>query len=83
MNEILNQKFGVEVEMYNITRAKAAVVVKKTLEAWTHETYAIEGPGLFGGLGIGNDQKEAVAYFLDAHGSECKKITAVRFYKNR
>lgn len=45
MNEILNQKFGVEVEMYNITRAKAAVVVKKTLEAWTHETYAIEGPG--------------------------------------
>lgn len=33
MNEILNQKFGVEVEMYNITRAKAAVVVKKTLEA--------------------------------------------------
>ena len=42
-----------------------------------------EGPGLFGGMGIGNDQKEAVAYFLDAHGSECKKITAVRFYKNR
>ena len=32
-----------------------------------------EGPGLFGGLGIGNDQNEAVAYFLDAHGSECKK----------
>lgn len=45
MNEILNQKFGVEVEMYDITRAQAAVVVKKTLEAWTHETYAIEGPG--------------------------------------
>lgn len=45
MNEILNQKFGVEVEMYNITRAKAAVVVKQTLEAWTHETWAIQGPG--------------------------------------
>ena len=45
MNEILNQKFGVEVEMYDITRAQAAVVVKKTLEAWTHETYAISGPG--------------------------------------
>ena len=42
MNEILNQKFGVEVEMYNITRAQAAVVVKKTLEAWMHEDYAIE-----------------------------------------
>lgn len=24
MNEILNQKFGVEVEMYNISRSKAA-----------------------------------------------------------
>jgi hypothetical protein len=46
MNEILNQKFGVEVEMYNITRAKAAVVVKQTLEAWTGETWAIRGPGL-------------------------------------
>lgn len=23
MNEILNQKFGVEVEMYNISRSKA------------------------------------------------------------
>ena len=45
MNEILNQKFGVEVEMYDITRAQAAVVVKKTLEVWTHETYVIEGPG--------------------------------------
>lgn len=44
MNEILNQKFGVEVEMYNITRAQAAVVVKKTLEAWMHEDYAIDGP---------------------------------------
>lgn len=42
-----------------------------------------EGPGLFCGLGIGHDQKEATAYFLDAHGSECKTITAVRFYKNR
>lgn len=46
MNEILNQKFGVEVEMYNITRAQAAVVVKKTLEAWMHEDYAIDGPGV-------------------------------------
>lgn len=46
MNEILNQKFGVEVEMYNITRAKAAVVVKQTLEAWTGETWAVRGPGL-------------------------------------
>ena len=45
MNEILNQKFGVEVEMYNITRAKAAVVVKNTLEAWTGETWSIKGPG--------------------------------------
>ena len=45
MNEILNQKFGVEVEMYDITRAQAAVVVKKTLEACSHETYAIEGKG--------------------------------------
>ena len=42
-----------------------------------------EGPGLFCGLGIGHDQKEATAYFLDAHGSECKAITAVRVYKNR
>lgn len=46
MSEILNQKFGVEVEMYNITRAQAAVVVKKTLEAWMHEDYAIDGPGI-------------------------------------
>ena len=42
-----------------------------------------EGPGLFCGLGFGHDQKEATASFLDAHGSECKAITAVRFYKNR
>ncbi len=42
-----------------------------------------EGAGLFGGLGIGRDQKEAEAYFLEAHGSECKAIMAVRFYKNR
>ena len=45
MNEILNQKFGVEVEMYGITRAKAAVVVKTTLETWSNETYQISGPG--------------------------------------
>lgn len=31
MNEILNQKFGVEVEMYNISRSKAAQIVATTL----------------------------------------------------
>lgn len=45
MNEILNQKFGVEVEMYNITRAKAAVVVRDTLNELTLDTWTIAGPG--------------------------------------
>ncbi len=42
-----------------------------------------EGPGMFGGLGIGHDEKEAVAYFLNAHGQECREIVDVLFYKNR
>ena len=45
MNEILNQKFGVEVEMYNITRAKAAQVVQQTLTALTGETWNVTLPG--------------------------------------
>ena len=45
MNEILNQKFGVEVEMYNISRAKAAEVVKKTLETLTGKSWIIDAPG--------------------------------------
>ena len=45
MNEILNQKFGVEVEMYNLTRAKAAQVVQQTLTALTGETWNVTLPG--------------------------------------
>lgn len=45
MNEILNQKFGVEVEMYNITRAKATQVVQQTLTALTGETWNVTLPG--------------------------------------
>lgn len=46
MNEILNQKFGVEVEMYNITRAKAADVVRETLDELTDMTWAVSDPGM-------------------------------------
>lgn len=46
MNEILNQKFGVEVEMYNITRAKAADVVRGTLNRLTGELWAVANPGM-------------------------------------
>lgn len=45
MNEILNQKFGVEVEMYNITRAKAAQVVAKTLSDWSGTRWVAGNPG--------------------------------------
>lgn len=55
MNEILNQKFGVEVEMYDITRAQAAVVVKKTLEAWT----SAESIGLAAGALRGSGKSRA------------------------
>lgn len=45
MNEILNQKFGVEVEMYNITREKAASVVQETLNELTDTVWRVSGPG--------------------------------------
>ena len=45
MNEILNQKYGVEVEMYNITRAKAAYVVCESLTRLTGEAWTISAPG--------------------------------------
>lgn len=46
MNEILNQKFGVEVEMYNITRAKAARVVTDTLTELTGVAWNYSLPGM-------------------------------------
>lgn len=45
MNEILSQKYGVEVEMYNITRAKAAYVVCESLTRLTGEAWTISAPG--------------------------------------
>lgn len=41
MNEILNQKFGVEVEMYNISRSKAAQIVATTLTVEPDEAASV------------------------------------------
>lgn len=45
MNEILNQKFGVEVEMYNISRSKAAQIVAATLTELTGVSWNYSLPG--------------------------------------
>lgn len=41
MNEILNQKFGVEVEMYNISRSKAAQIAATTLTVEPDEAASV------------------------------------------
>lgn len=46
MNEILNQKFGVEVEMYNISRSKAAQIVATTLTELTGVSWNYSLPGM-------------------------------------
>ena len=46
MNEILNQKFGVEVEMYNISRSKAAQIVATTLTELTGVAWNYSLPGM-------------------------------------
>lgn len=45
MNEILNQTYGVEVEMFNITRAKAAQVVAAVLTRETGKEWSVSSPG--------------------------------------
>ena len=45
MNELLNQTYGVEVEMYNITRQKAAQVVANVIKEYAGISSLISHPG--------------------------------------
>jgi hypothetical protein len=40
--EVLNRRYGVEVEMYHITRRNAAIVIHDALEAYTGVTYNLD-----------------------------------------
>ena len=64
-----------------MTQEKATEVNEKMKEYEIHYI-GTDFPGLGGGMGIGRNKKEAIAYFLDVHRGECKAIVEVLFYKN-